>query len=86
MTITLYDFHRMTSLRFDVVPINLKNELGVRLGADLLGRRYATETICYTDLEVDFMHRLRGTVEERLWMAKVFLLYLLGAYLFINGG
>jgi len=42
--------------------------------------------ICYTDLEVDFMHRLRGTVEERLWMAKVFLLYLLGAYLFTNGG
>ena len=55
MTITLYNFHRMTGLQFDVVPINLENELGVRLGADLLGRRYATETICYTDLKVDFM-------------------------------
>ena len=41
----------------------------------------------YTDLEADFMHRLQGTAEECLWMARAFLLlFLLGAYLFTNGG
>ena len=52
----------------------------------MLGSRYATETTRYTDLEVDFMHHPQGTAKECLWMAKVFLLYLLGAYLFANGG
>ena len=56
MAITPYDFHRMTGLRFDGVPISLEDESGVRLGANLLGRRYATETFGYTDLEADFMH------------------------------
>lgn len=86
MTITPYNFHRMTGLRFDRVPINLKDELGIWLGVDLLGRRYASETICYTNLELDFMHCPQGTTKECLRMARVFLLYLLGAYLFANGG
>ena len=86
MTITPYNFHRMAGLRFNGVPISLEDELGVRLGADLLGRRYTTETIRYTDLEVDFMHRPQGTAEECLQMARAFLLFLLGAYLFTNGG
>ena len=75
MTITPHDFHHSTSLRFDGVPINLKDKSGIRLGIDLLGRRYATETIHYTNLEADFMCRPQGTAEECLWMAKVFLLY-----------
>ena len=47
---------------------------------------YATEMISYTDLEVDFMDHPQGTAKECLRMARVFLLYLLGAYLFANGG
>jgi len=66
MTITPHDFHHSTSLRFDGVPINLKDKSGIQLGIDLLGRRYATETIHYTDLEADFMCRPQGTAEECL--------------------
>ena len=54
MTITPLNFHRMTGLRFDGVPISLEDKLRVWLGAKLLGRRYATEMIHYTDLEADF--------------------------------
>ena len=86
MTITCYDFHHMIGLRVDGVLISVEDELGVWSGAELLGRRYATKTICYTDLEVDFMHRPQGTAEECLQMARAFLLFLLGAYLFTNGG
>ena len=56
MTITPYDFHCMTGLRFGGASISLEDESGVRLGAELPRRRYATKTIHYTDLEVDFMH------------------------------
>ncbi|KAL0010984.1 hypothetical protein SO802_006092 [Lithocarpus litseifolius] len=51
MTITLHDFHYMTGLRFDGFLVSLEDESGIRLGADLLGKRYATETICYTNFE-----------------------------------
>ncbi|KAL0004891.1 hypothetical protein SO802_012452 [Lithocarpus litseifolius] len=57
MAKTPQTFHYMTSLWFGGVQISLEDELGVRLDADLLGRRYATETIRYTDLEANFMHR-----------------------------
>ena len=86
MTITPHDFHCMIGLQFEGVPISLEDELGTWLGAELLGRRYAMETIYYTDLEVDFMHHPQGMAEEFTWMARVFLLYLLGVYLFTNGG
>ena len=86
MTITPYDFHHMTGLRFDGVLISLEDESGIQLGIDLLGRRYATETIRCIDLEADFMHHPQGTAEEYLQMARVFLLYLLKAYLCANGG
>ena len=56
MTITPHNFHRMTGLRFDGVLIGLEDELGIRLGIDLLERRYAIEMIRYTDLEANFMH------------------------------
>ena len=56
MNITPYDFHCMTGLRFNGVSISLEDESGIQLGVNLLGWRYAIETIRYTDLEVDFMH------------------------------
>ena len=86
MTITPHEFPCVTGLQFDGVSISLENESGIRLGADLLGRRYDIETICYTNLKANFMDRLQGTPKECIWMARVFLLYLLGAYLFANGG
>ena len=86
MTITPYDFHRVTGLQFDGVLISLEDESGIRLGADLLERRYDIKTICYTDPEANFMDRPQGMPKECIWMAKVFLLFLLGAYLFANGG
>ena len=56
MTITSHNFHCMTGLRFDEVLISLEDESGIRLGVDLLGRRYATKMIHYTDLKADFIH------------------------------
>ena len=56
MTIGPRDFHCMSSLRFDGVLISLEDKLVFWLGANLLGKRYATETIRYNDLEADFMH------------------------------
>ena len=56
MTISPHDFHCMSSLRFDGVSISLEDKLVFRLGANLLGKRYAIETIRYNDLEADFMH------------------------------
>ena len=85
MTITPHEFHCMIGLRFDGVLISLEDESGIRLGADLLRRQYATEMTHYTDLETDFMHHPQGIVEECIQMVRVFLLYLLGAYLFTNG-
>jgi len=56
MTITPHDFHHMIGLWFDGFLISLEDESGSRLGVELLERRYATETIRYTNLEADFIH------------------------------
>ena len=66
MTIIPHDFHHMTGLRFDGIPISLEDKLGIRSGIDLLGRRYTTETIHYTDLEVNFMRHPQRTAKECL--------------------
>jgi len=79
MTITPHNFHRMTGLWFDRVSISLEDKLGTQLGVELLERRYATKTIYYTNLKVDFMGCPQGTTKEFAQMAKVFLLYLLRA-------
>ena len=84
MTISPHDFHCMSGLWFDGVSISLEDKLAVRLGVDLLGRRYAIETIRYNDLEANFMHCPQGMAEECLWMARAFLLFLVGACLFTN--
>jgi len=56
MTISPHDFHYMSGLWFDGVSISLEDKSAVQLGVDLLGRRYAIETIHYNDLEANFMH------------------------------
>ena len=86
MTITPHYFHYMTGLRFDGVSISLEGDSSTQLGLELFGRRYATETIRYIDLEADFMCRPQVTAEEYAKMAKVFLLYLPRTYFFANGG
>ena len=59
---------------------------GIQLGLDMLGRKYSIKTICYFDLVSDYMLLPQKTTEERVHMARAFLLHLLGAYLFTNGG
>ena len=86
MTVTPYDFHHMTGLNFEGAIINLDGVSSIQLGLDMLGRKYSTETIHYFDLVLDYMILPQRTTEERVRMARAFLLHLLGAYLFTNGG
>ncbi|KAL0015352.1 hypothetical protein SO802_002421 [Lithocarpus litseifolius] len=44
MTVTLYDFYRMTDLSFEGAINSLDGVLGIQLGFDMLGRKYSTET------------------------------------------
>ena len=85
MTMTPYDFHYMTGLSFEGAIINLDSVLGIQLGLDMLGRKYPTKTIRYFDFVSDYMLLPQRTTEERIRMARAFLLHLLGAYLFTNG-
>jgi len=55
MTVTPYDFHRITSLSFEGPIVNLDSVLGVQLGLNMLGRKYSIETIRYFDLVLDYM-------------------------------
>ena len=66
--------------------INLDGMSGIQLGLDMLGRKYSTKTICYFDLVSDYMLLPQRTTKEHVHMARAFLLHLLGAYLFANGG
>ncbi|KAK9998019.1 hypothetical protein SO802_017622 [Lithocarpus litseifolius] len=52
----------------------------------MLGRKYPIETIHYFDLMSNYMLPPKRIMEECVWMARAFLLHLLGAYLFTNGG
>lgn len=81
-----YDFDRMTSLSFERAIINLDGVSGIQLGLDMLGRKYPIETIYYFDLMSNYMLLPQRTKEERIRMARAFLLHLLGAYIFTNGG
>ena len=78
MTVTPHDFHQMTNLRCDRSIINLKGESGVQLVIDLLGRRNMTDVIHYYDIEMDYKPLPQVTPNDCAWMAKAFLLYILG--------
>ena len=54
MTMTLYGFHRMTSLRCDGMLINPWGASSVQLGIELLRRRYSIDKIRYYDIEIDY--------------------------------
>ena len=86
MTLTPYDFHRMTVLRCDGALINLEGEWGKQLGIDLFRRRYTTQMICYFDIKVDYRPLLQVTADDYAKMDEPFLLYLLEAYLSTSGG
>ena len=86
MMVTPYDFYRMTSLSFEGAIISLDGVSGIQLGLYMLGRKYSTETIRYFNLVSNYMFLRHKTTEECVRMARAFLLYLLGAYLFANGG
>ena len=55
MTVTPYDFYRMTGLSFDRAIISLDGVSGIQLGFNMLGRKYSIETICYFDLVSDYI-------------------------------
>ena len=76
----------MTGLSFEGAIISLDDVLNIQHGLDMLGGKYSTETIHNFDLVSDYMLLPRRTMKEHIWMAKAFLLHLLGAYLFANGG
>ena len=76
----------MTGLSFEGATISLDDVSGVQLGIDMLGRKYSTKTIRYFDLVSDYIFLPQRTTEECIRMARAFLLHLLGAYLFANGG
>ena len=84
--VTPYDFYRMTDLCFEGAIINLDSVSGIQLSLDMLGRKYYTRTIHYFDLVSNYMLLPQRTREERVRMARLFLLHLLRAYLFANGG
>ena len=42
--------------------------------------------IHYFDLKMNYQALPHETVEDYAWVARAFLLYILGAYLFANGG
>ncbi|KAK9988708.1 hypothetical protein SO802_028947 [Lithocarpus litseifolius] len=76
----------MKGLRFDGPLIDLEGESGIQLGIDFLGCRNLSESIRYFDLEAVYRSCFQAMLDEYAWMAKAFLLYLLGGYLFANGG
>lgn len=75
----------MTSLRCDELLIDLEGKSGIQLSIELLGRRHTIEIVCYFDLEIEHRPLPQETLEDCARMAKAFLLYILGAYLFTNG-
>jgi len=76
----------MTDLSFEGAIISLDGVSGIQPGLDMLGRKYSTKAIRYFDLVSDYMFLPQRTMEEYVHMARAFLLHLLGAYLFANGG
>ena len=86
MTVTPYNFYRLTSLSFEGAIISLDGVSGIQLGFNMLGRKYSIETIHYFDLVLDYMLLPQRTMEERVCMARAFILHLLGTYLFATGG
>ena len=56
------------------------------MGIDLLKRRYTTEMICYFDIMADYRPFPQVMADDYAKMARAFLLYLIGAYLFTNEG
>ena len=86
MTVTPRDFHRMIGLRCDSVTINLDGKSGTRLVIDLLGRSYSLDTIYYFNIKVDYHPLPQEMAMYCAQMARAFLLYIIGAYLFPNRG
>lgn len=76
----------MTDLRCYGSIINLEGESSVQLGIDLLGWRHTTEMVRCFELEINHKPLPQETPKDYAQMASTFLLYILGVYLFPNGG
>ena len=65
--------------------IDLKGELGIQLGINVLEHRCSSEHVPYFDLEMDYRPLSQAMLDDYARMARAFLLFLLEAYLFANG-
>ena len=86
ITVTSNDFHQMTGLRSHGPIINLEDQSSIQLGIDLLGCTYPSEHVHYFDLERDYKSLFHTILDDHARMVRAFLLYVLGEYLFVNGG
>lgn len=85
-TLTPYDFHRLTGLRMRGRPFTfeLTEDQRKALTQRLLGMPCPNATMKYPALYNEFLGRGQDSVEERVIMARAFILYLIGAFLVPN--
>ena len=86
MIVTPQDFHHRIGLRCDSATINLEGKSSSWLAIDLLKRRYSSNSIRYFNIKVDYQPLPQEMAVDCAQMARAFLHYILGAYLFANGG
>ena len=76
-------FHHRIGLRCDSATINLEGKSSSWLAIDLLKRRYSSNTIRYFNIKVDYQPLPQEMAVDYAQMARAFLQYILGAYLFL---
>ena len=86
MNLTPYAFRWMTNLQCDSLIINLEGESGIVISIELLEWSCIAKSVRYFDLEMDHRPFPQKTLKDCAQMVRAFLLYILGAYLFANGG
>ena len=84
MTLTPYDFHRLTGLKSYSPVVHLGDAFGGDLVVELLGCAHPNETIQNYLLTRDFTSHSQATPKDRARMAKAFLLRVVGATVLAN--
>lgn len=86
MTLTSYDFHKLTGLRSHNPAIHLRDAYGRALVVKLLGRSYPKKIVRYYLLARNVAFHSQATPKDLAWMARAFLVHVVGATLFANAG
>uniref|UniRef100_A0A7N2MQU6 Uncharacterized protein n=1 Tax=Quercus lobata TaxID=97700 RepID=A0A7N2MQU6_QUELO len=84
MTLTPYDFHRLTGLKSYSPVVHLGDAFGGDLVVELLGCAHPNETIQNYLLTRDFTSHSQATPKDRARMAKASLLRVVGATVLAN--